>query len=67
MAITLSPFTQMLRTCPTGHLIGIKRKPCEVSQSLLRKPSLNSDIQRNVKLETIDGIKVVNKIRMDKL
>lgn len=28
---------------PSGHLIGIKRKPCEVSQSLLRKPSLNSD------------------------
>jgi len=28
-----------------GSLIGIKRKPCEVSQSLLRKPSLNSDIK----------------------
>jgi len=39
-------------TLPNGNfatqksLIGIKRKPCEVSQSLLRKPSLNSDIQR---------------------
>lgn len=28
---------------PSGRIIGIKRKPCEVSQSLLRKPSLNSD------------------------
>ena len=34
-------------SCPTEDLIGIKRKPCEVSQSLLRKPSLNSDINRN--------------------
>ena len=32
-------------SCPTEDLIGIKRKPCEVSQSLLRKPSLNSDIK----------------------
>jgi len=40
-------FTQMRSICPTGHLIGIKRKPCEVSQSLLRKPSLNSDIMFN--------------------
>jgi hypothetical protein len=29
------------------RLIGIKRKPCEVSQNLLRKPSLNSDIKSN--------------------
>jgi hypothetical protein len=39
------------------RLIGIKRKPCEVSQSLLHKPSLNSNIIRNpatqdLKLET---------------
>jgi len=34
-------------SCPTEDLIGIKRKPCEVSQSLLRKPSLNSDIKLN--------------------
>ena len=32
----------------TQSLIGIKRKPCEVSQSLLRKPSLNSDIKLNM-------------------
>ena len=39
-------FTQMLRICPTGHLIGIKRKPCEVSQ-IPNGTSLNSDIKRN--------------------
>ena len=37
-------FTQMLRICPTGHLIGIKRKPCEVSQ-IPNGTSLNSDIE----------------------
>jgi hypothetical protein len=32
----------------TQSLIGIKRKLCGVSQSLLHKPSLNSDIKCNM-------------------
>jgi len=39
-------FTQMLRICLAGHLIGIKRKPCEVFQ-IPNGTSLNSDIMRN--------------------
>ena len=49
---TLSNLSGFIHTSanadPTGHLIGIKRKPCGVSQSLLRKPSLNSDIKLNM-------------------
>lgn len=37
----------------TGRIIGIKRKPCEVSQIVLRTTSLNSDIRQQREVLTM--------------
>jgi site-specific DNA-methyltransferase (adenine-specific) len=53
--ISLERLSDKTSTSPNGDfatqksLIGIKRKPRKVSQSLLRKPSLNSDIMFNLR------------------
>jgi len=44
----------------TPRLIGIKRKPCEVSQSLLHKPSLNSDIKSNFQTASSSEVQLNN-------
>jgi len=40
-------FTQMLRICPTGHLIGIKRESNDSPNLSKAQTSLNSDIKSN--------------------